>query len=163
MPINIQKIREDFPILHQEVNKNPLVYFDNAATTQKPKVVIEKLCNYYSKENSNIHRGVHYLSQQATDAYEATRSNIKDFINAEKREEIIFTRGTTESINLVANSFGEAFINEGDEVIISEMEHHSNIVPWQLVCERKGAKVKVIPMNDKGELIIDEIEKTSYR
>jgi cysteine desulfurase/selenocysteine lyase len=157
--LNINKIREDFPALHQLVYKKPLVYFDNAATTQKPKVVIDTLLEYYNKQNSNIHRGVHYLSQQATSAYEDARRVIQKFINASYSHEIIFTRGTTESINLVASSFAKKFLNKGDEIVISGMEHHSNIVPWQMVCEEKQAVLKVIPFNEAGELIIEELEK----
>lgn len=159
MDLNINKIREDFPALHQLVYKKPLVYFDNAATTQKPKVVIDTLLEYYNKQNSNIHRGVHYLSQQATSAYEDARRVIQKFINASYSHEIIFTRGTTESINLVASSFAKKFLNKGDEIVISGMEHHSNIVPWQMVCEEKQAVLKVIPFNEAGELIIEELEK----
>ncbi|MFA5781017.1 MAG: cysteine desulfurase [Bacteroidales bacterium] len=156
---DIAKIREDFHALHQLVYKKPLVYLDNAATTQKPKVVIDTLLEYYNKQNSNIHRGVHYLSQQATVAYENARITVQKFINAEHSHEIIFTRGTTESINLVASSFAKKFLNKGNEIIISEMEHHSNIVPWQLVCEEKQALLKVIPFSEKGELIFEEYKK----
>ncbi|MFA4852590.1 MAG: cysteine desulfurase [Bacteroidales bacterium] len=156
---DIAKIREDFHALHQLVYKKPLVYLDNAATTQKPKVVIDTLLEYYNKQNSNIHRGVHYLSQQATVAYENARITVQKFINAEHSHEIIFTRGTTESINLVASSFAKKFLNKGNEIIISEMEHHSNIVPWQLVCEEKQALLKIIPFSEKGELIFEEYKK----
>jgi cysteine desulfurase/selenocysteine lyase len=156
---DINKTREDFPALDQLVYKKPLVYFDNAATTQKPKCVIETLNHYYEKQNSNIHRGVHYLSQQATTAYEEARKTVQSFINAEKSNEIIFTRGTTESINLVASSFGKKILKKDDEIIISAMEHHSNIVPWQMVCEEKQAFLKVIPFSDNGELILEEFEK----
>ena len=156
---DIKKTREDFPALHQLVYKKPLVYFDNAATTQKPNCVIETLKNYYEKQNSNIHRGVHYLSQQATTAYEEARKTVQHFINAEKSHEIIFTRGTTESINLVASSFAKKFLNAGDEVLITAMEHHSNIVPWQFACEEKNAKLKVIPFDSNGELLMDSFEK----
>ena len=155
---DIKKIREDFPALHQLVYKKPLVYFDNAATTQKPNCVIETLKNYYEKQNSNIHRGVHYLSQQATTAYEEARKTVQQFINAERSHEIIFTRGTTESINLVASSFGKKFLKAGDEVLITAMEHHSNIVPWQLACEERNAKLKVIPFDNNGELILENID-----
>lgn len=155
---DVQKIREDFPILKTQVRGKPLIYLDNAATTQKPFTVIERIQKYYLEENSNVHRGVHYLSELATKEFEGARETVKNFINAESVEEIIFTRGTTESINLVANSFGKTFLNEGDEIIISEMEHHSNIVPWQILCEEKNAKLKVIPFDDNGELIIDELE-----
>ena len=157
--LDINKIRNDFPALHQLVYKKPLVYLDNAATTQKPKVVIDTLLEYYNKQNSNIHRGVHYLSQQATVAYEEARISVQKFINAKNSHEIIFTRGATESINLVASSFGKKFINKGDEIIISWMEHHSNIVPWQIACEEKQAVLKVIPFNENGELLIEEFKK----
>lgn len=156
---DVEKIREDFPILKSSVRGKPLVYFDNAATTQKPSVVIERIKKYYEQENSNVHRGVHYLSELATREYEEARETVRNFINAESTEEIIFTRGTTEAINLVANSFGKTFINEGDEIVVSEMEHHSNIVPWQILCEERGAKLRVIPFDDNGELILDEFEK----
>jgi cysteine desulfurase/selenocysteine lyase len=148
----IQHIRADFPILGEKVYNKDLIYFDNAATTQKPRCVVEKIEYAYYHINANIHRGVHYLSQKATEAHEEARTTVADFIHAAKREEIIFTRGTTEAINLVATSFGEAFCNTGDEILISTMEHHSNIVPWQMLCERKGLKLKVIPINERGEL-----------
>lgn len=148
-------LREQFPILDQEVYGHPLVYFDNAATTQKPRCVIDTLNNYYLTLNSNIHRGAHHLAAQATEAYEATRQHVQRFINARHNHEIVFTRGTTESINLVAASFGQAFLNAGDEVIVSGMEHHSDIVPWQLACERKGARLRVIPFSDEGILDLD--------
>lgn len=151
--------REDFPILKQEVYGRPLVYLDNAATTQKPKVVIDALEEYYSKYNSNIHRGVHYLSSHATAEFEEARKTVQNFINAGSDCEIIFTRGTTESINLVASSFGKTFFGEGDEVVVSEMEHHSNIVPWQIACADRGAKLKVLKFNDKGEIDIADLEK----
>ncbi|MEI6821989.1 MAG: cysteine desulfurase [Bacteroidota bacterium] len=156
---DVNKIREDFPILKQLVYTKPLVYLDNAATTQKPKSVIDDVVKYYYEENSNIHRGVHFLSQQATVAFENARNYIKDYINAANNYEIIFTRGTTESINLVAFSFGKKFINKDDEIIISAMEHHANIVPWQMICEDRQAILKVIPFNDKGELDLDAFEK----
>jgi len=155
---DVQKIREDFPILKTQVRGKNLVYFDNAATTQKPISVIERIQKYYLEENSNVHRGVHYLSELATKEFESARETVRNFINAESIEEIIFTRGTTEAINLVANSFGKTFISEGDEIIISEMEHHSNIVPWQILCEEKKAKLKIIPFDDNGELILDKLE-----
>ena len=158
MGLDINKIRQDFPILSEQVNKKPLVYFDNAATTQKPKSVIDKVTEYNLKYNSNVHRGIHTLSQICTNAAEEARTKIQNFINAEHQHEIIFTKGTTDSINLVAFSFGEKYVNEGDEIIVSELEHHSNIVPWQLLCQRKKAKLKVLPFNDKGELIISELE-----
>jgi cysteine desulfurase/selenocysteine lyase len=156
---NINKIRDDFPILKQVINGKPLVYLDNAATTHKPKAVIEKTNEYYMQTNSNIHRGVHTLSQKASVEYENAREKVLKFINANKLSEIVFTKGTTDSINLVANSFGRKYIKEGDEIIISHMEHHSNIVPWQLLCEEKKAKLKVIPINDDGELLLDEFIK----
>jgi len=153
--LEIQHIRTDFPILEEKVYNKDLIYFDNGATTQKPRCVVEKIEEGYYHLNANIHRGVHYLSQKATEAHEAARSTVADFLHAGKLEEIIFTRGTTEAINLVATSFGEAFCHEGDEVIVSVMEHHSNIVPWQMLCERKGMKLRVIPMNERGELDLD--------
>ncbi len=153
------KIREDFPILRQKVHGKPLVYLDNASTSQKPQVVIDTLNRYYTAENSNIHRGVHYLSQQATQEYEGARSKVRKFLNASDDREIIFVRGTTEAINLVAQSYSRKYIGEGDEIIISAMEHHSNIVPWQIICQERGAYLRVIPMNDDGELLMDEYEK----
>ncbi len=156
---NIDEIRAEFPILSEKIYNKPLIYFDNAATTQKPRCVVEKIDYAYYHLNANIHRGVHYLSMKATEAHEDARTKVAEFLGAEKREEIIFTRGTTEAINLVATSFGETFCNPGDEVIVSVMEHHSNIVPWQMLCERKGMKLKVIPMNSNGELIIEEFSK----
>ena len=156
---DVENIRNDFPILKQLIHGKPLCYLDNAATTQKPKVVIDSLVNYYSTINSNIHRGVHYLSGTATDAYENARLKVMNFINAASEKEIIFTRGATESINLVANSFGRNNLKEGDEIIISAMEHHSNIVPWQLIAAEKKALIKVIPITDEGEIIFDEFEK----
>ncbi len=157
--MDIHKIREDFPILAREVYGKPLVYLDNGATTQKPRIVIDSIVDEYYSVNANVHRGVHYLSQKATELHEGSRETMRRFINAKSTNEIIFTRGTTESLNLVVSSFGEAFMNEGDEVIISVMEHHSNIVPWQLLEARKGIKIKVVPMNDKGELLLEEYEK----
>jgi cysteine desulfurase/selenocysteine lyase len=153
--LDIPKIRADFPILHQEVNGRPLVYFDNAASTQKPQVVINAIADYYSTINSNIHRGVHHLSQRATDAYELSREKVRAHLNAEKAHEIIFTRGVTESINLLASSMGKGMIKQGDEIIISALEHHSNIVPWQMLCAQTGATLKVIPMNQRGALDIE--------
>ncbi len=150
--ISMYTYRQDFPILSREVYRHPLVYFDNAATTQKPQCVIDAIVREYAEVNANVHRGIHYLSQQATELHEAARETVRRFINARSTSEIVFTRGTTESINLVAYSFGEAFLNEGDEVILSVMEHHSNIVPWQLLRERKGIVIKVVPMNEAGEL-----------
>lgn len=157
--IDIKKIRADFPILSQKIRGKELVYLDNGATTQKPQVVIDAIDKYYTEQNSNIHRGVHYLSQEATSAYENARTIIQEFINAGKKEEIIFTKGTTDGINLVAQTFSKAFLNEGDEIIISALEHHSNIVPWQIACEDKGAKLRVIPINQKGELLMDEFKQ----
>ena len=156
---NIDKIRNDFPILQTKVHGKPLVYLDNAATSQKPISVIKKAQEYYSTMNSNIHRGVHALSGVATEAFETARIKVKKFINALGKNEIIFTRGTTESINLVAQTYGRTNLQEGDEIIISHMEHHSNIVPWQILCKEKNAKLKIIPINNKGELIYDEFEK----
>src|SRR5688500_878401 len=150
------KIRADFPILQSKRNGRPLVYLDNGATTQKPRQVIDALRRYYEAENANIHRGVYHLSQLATNLYEDTRTKLRKFINAQHDHEIIYTRGTTEGINLVAQSFGRSRLSAGDEVVISAMEHHSNIVPWQIVCEQTGAKLRVIPMNDRGELLVDE-------
>ncbi len=157
--LDVNRIREDFPILKVQVHGKPLVYLDNAATSQKPQTVIDALTRYYSSENANIHRGVHYLSELATREYEEARVKIKRFLNAADTHEIIFTRGATEGINLVASSYGRKFIKEGDEIIISAMEHHSNIVPWQMLCEQTGAKLRVIPMNDEGELLVDEFAK----
>ncbi len=151
----IDDIRKDFPILHRKVKGKPLVYFDNAATTQKPQTVLDALIKYYTQTNANVHRGIHTLAEEATADFEATRDALKAFINAPSREEIIFTRGTTESINLIAYTWGRQNLQAGDEVIISEMEHHSNIVPWQIVCEEKGAVLKVIPINDRGELLME--------
>jgi cysteine desulfurase/selenocysteine lyase len=150
--IDINKIRRDFPILNTTIHGRPLVYLDNAATTQKPKVVLDKIIEFYSETNSNTHRGAHTLSERASEEYEKARETVRSFINARRNSEIIFTRGTTESINLVADSLGNAFINPEDEIIITEMEHHSNIVPWQRLCERKGSKLKFIPLNDDGLL-----------
>lgn len=156
---DINKVREDFPILSRQIYGKPLVYFDNGATTQKPLCVLDAMRNEYLNVNANVHRGVHYLSQQATDLHEAARETVRKFINAPKIEEVIFTRGTTESLNLVVSSFGDRFLSEGDEVIVSVMEHHSNIVPWQLLAARKGIAIKVIPMTDEGDVIMEEYEK----
>lgn len=153
---NIDHIREDFPILSRTVYGKPLIYLDNAATTQKPRCVVEAITEEYYSVNANVHRGVHFLSQQATELHEASRETVRRFINARSTAEIIFTRGTTESINLIASSFTDSQMEAGDEIIISTMEHHSNIVPWQLQTERKGIKLKVIPMNDRGEVLLDE-------
>ena len=155
----LQKIREDFPILDREVYGKPLIYLDNGATTQKPRQVVEAITDEYYSVNANVHRGVHFLSQQATELHEASRETVRRFINARSSNEIVFTRGTTESINLLASSFADSQMKEGDEVIVSVMEHHSNIVPWQLQAARKGIVLKVIPMNDRGELLLDEYEK----
>ncbi len=152
-------IRSEFPILSQRVNGKPLVYLDNAATSQKPQRVIDAMNRYYLEENSNIHRGVHYLSDKATQSYEAARGKIRQFINAGHTREIIFVRGTTEGVNLVATSFGRNHVGPGDEVIVSAMEHHSNLVPWQMLCQEKGATLRIIPMNDRGELFMDKYEK----
>ena len=157
--LNIEAIRQDFPILHQTINGKELVYFDNAATTQKPKQVLDALAEYYGKYNANIHRGVHHLAEKATSAFEASRTAIQTFLNAQYLEEIIFTYGTTDGINLVAQTYGRKFLKEGDEIIISTMEHHSNIVPWQMLCEEKGCILRIIPMTDEGELILEEFEK----
>ena len=157
--LDVYAIRQQFPVLNREVKGHPLVYFDNAATTQKPQVVIDALMNYYSRYNANIHRGIHSLAEEATAAFEATRDTVQQFINAESREQIIFTGGTTEGINLVAQTWGRQNIKAGDEIIISNMEHHSNIVPWYILCEEKGAVLKVIPINEDGELKMDEFEK----
>ena len=156
---DIQKIREDFPILDREVYGKPLIYLDNGATTQKPRQVVEAITDEYYSVNANVHRGVHFLSQQATELHEASRETVRRFINARSSNEIVFTRGTTESINLLASSFADSQMKEVDEVIVSVMEHHSNIVPWQLQAARKGIVLKVIPMNDRGELLLDEYEK----
>ena len=153
--LDIQSIRESFPILKREVNGQPLIYLDNGATTQKPQQVIDAIFEYYTQMNSNVHRGVHYLSQISTDAFEVTRRKVQDFIHAAHEHEIIVTKGTTDGINLIANCYGEAFIQQEDEVIISAMEHHSNIVPWQMICERKGAQLKVVPIDDRGVLDMD--------
>ena len=159
MTIEIQKIREDFPILDQKIYKRQLVYFDNAATTQRPQQVIDALNQTYTEYYGNIHRGAHFMADKATAAYEETREKVKNLINAESREQIIFTKGTTESINLAAFSFGEAFVREGDEIIVSEMEHHSNIVPWQLMAGRKGAKIVMLPIDDEGRLQIEKLDQ----
>ncbi len=157
---DVNEIRKDFPILGREVNGKPLVYFDNAATTQKPNVVIDSMAHYYKYENANIHRGLHFLSEVATEQYENARLKVKEFINAMSVSEVIFTSGTTEGVNLLANTMCRAdMLNEGDEIIISHMEHHANIVPWQLLCDRKKTVLKVIPINDDGEIIMDEYKK----
>lgn len=155
----MDSIRAKFKILNQKIRNYPLVYLDNAATTQKPHEVVEVMTKYYEEINSNVHRGVHYLSQQATDAHEAARENVRSFLNAEHTHEIIFTKGTTESVNLVASSFGKAFVSEGDEVLVTTMEHHANIVPWQMMCEERKADLKVIPIFDNGELDLSNIDQ----
>ena len=157
--MDLNKIREDFPILSRTVYNRPLVYLDNGATTQKPRCVVDAITDEYYSVNANVHRGVHFLSQQATELHEVSRETVRKFINARSTNEIVFTRGTTESINLLVYSFGEAMMKEGDEVIISTMEHHSNIVPWQLLAERKGIKLRVIPITDEGELVMEEYER----
>ena len=157
--LDIESIRKDFPVLDQQINGRPLVYLDNAATNQKPQSVIDALSHYYEGYNANIHRGIHHLAEQATAAFEASRRAVQSFLNAKHWEEIIFTYGTTDGINLVAQSYGRKFLGEGDEIIISTMEHHSNIVPWQMLCEERGCVLRVIPVDDNGELIIDEYEK----
>jgi cysteine desulfurase/selenocysteine lyase len=156
---DVSRIRQDFPILQQTVHGKPLVYLDNAATTQKPRSVIDALTRYYTEQNSNVHRGVHTLSERATEAYESARTRVQHFLNARERGEIIFTRNTTEGINLVAATYGRRHVASGDEVLISAMEHHSNIVPWQLVCEEKGARLRVAPIDDSGALVLDEFER----
>jgi len=157
--INPEKIRKLFPILNQEINGKPFIYFDNAATTQKPLRVINAINAYYMGYNANIHRGIHTLAEKATATFEETRSMVRSFLNASSKEEIIFTYGTTDSINLVAQSFGRKFLQQGDEILISTMEHHSNIVPWQMICEEKGAHLKILPINEKGELLMDEFDE----
>ena len=156
---DVERIRKDFPILHTMVHGHPLVYLDNAATSQKPQAVIDALVRYYEGENANIHRGVHYLSQIATEEFEKARETVRAFVNAAQTSEIIFTRGTTEAINLVAQTYGRVHVGAGDEVLITAMEHHSNIVPWQMLCEEKGAKLRIAPMNDEGELLLEKYEK----
>ena len=158
VPFDVRKVRDDFPILKQLVNGKPLVYLDNGATSQKPQSVIDAIVRYYTTTNSNVHRGVHTLSQQATDGYEGARAKVRQFINAGDDREIIFTRNTTEGINLVAHSYGRQNIGPGDDIIVSNMEHHSNIVPWQMLCEETGANLRVVPIDDSGELLMDEYE-----
>jgi cysteine desulfurase/selenocysteine lyase len=158
-PFDVERIRKDFPILHTKVHGHPLVYLDNAATSQKPRSVIDALVRYYEGENANIHRGVHYLSQLATEEFEKARETVRGFVNAAQASEIIFTRGTTEAINLVAQTYGRVHVGAGDEVLITAMEHHSDIVPWQILCEEKGAKLRVAPINDAGELALEDYEK----
>ena len=156
MTLDINRVRDDFPILIQQVNGNPLVYLDNGATSQKAHSVFDAIVEYYTTTNANVHRGVHTMSQQATDGYEGARSKVRKFINAGKDGEIIFTRNTTEGVNLVAHSYGRQNIGQGDDIIVSNMEHHSNIVPWQMLCEEIGANLKVVPIDDSGELVMDE-------
>ncbi|MFL6254969.1 MAG: SufS family cysteine desulfurase [Pyrinomonadaceae bacterium] len=155
---DVERVREDFPVLSQTVNGKPLVYLDNAASAQVPRIVIERGSKYLREEHSNIHRGVHYLSQKATSAYEGAREKVRRFINAREARECIFVRGVTEGVNLVMHGYGRKFVGEGDEIVVSEMEHHSNLVPWQMLCEEKGARLRVIPMNDAGELVLDEFD-----
>jgi cysteine desulfurase/selenocysteine lyase len=155
---DVRAVREDFPVLGQTVNGKPLVYLDNAASAQVPRIVIERGAKYLREEHSNIHRGVHYLSQRATSAYEGAREKVRRFINAREARECIFVRGVTEGVNLVMHGYGRKFVGEGDEIVVSEMEHHSNLVPWQMLCEEKGARLRVIPMNDAGELVLDEFD-----
>ena len=157
--LNVARLREDFPILRQQVHGKPLVYFDNAATSQKPQAVIDAVNHFYTTDNSNVHRGVHLLSERATAQYEETRAKLRRFLNAAETREIIFARGTTEAINLVASTYGRKFLQAGDEILITAMEHHSNIVPWQMLCEEKGCRLRVAPINDAGELLLDEFEK----
>lgn len=158
--MNVESIRQDFPILHQQINGKPLIYLDNAATAQKPQAVLDAISQYYQQDNANIHRGVHTLSMRATSAYEQTRVKVQKFINAQRPEEIVFVRGATEGINLIAQAYGRNVLSEGDEILISTMEHHSNIVPWQILCEQTGAKLRIIPINDKGEINVSEYENT---
>ena len=157
--LDVAAVRQDFPILRQRVHGKPLVYLDNAATTQKPQAVIDRLVRYYTEDNGNVHRGVHWLSERATDAYEAARDIVRRFLNAAESREIVFVRGTTEAINLVAQTYGRTHVGAGDEIVISTLEHHSNIVPWQLLCEEKGARLRVIPISDSGELDLDAYDK----
>ena len=158
-PIDVERVRQDFPLLHQRVRGKPLVYLDNAATSQKPQSVIDAVTRFYTSENANIHRGVHYLSERATDAYDQVREKVARFLNARSSREIIFTRGTTEGINLVAQSYGRPALKPGDDIVITAMEHHSNIVPWQLVCEQTGSRLRAAPFNDAGELDVDAFEQ----
>jgi len=156
---DVERYRKDFPILEQKIYRKPLIYLDNAATTQKPQVVIDALSRYYAQENANIHRGVYFLSEQATNAYEKVREKCRHFINAHSHKEIVFVRGTTEGINLIAQSYGRTFLKAGDEILITTLEHHSNIVPWQILCQQTSARLKIAPINDQGELILDEFSK----
>src|SRR5438046_851717 len=156
---DVERVRAHFPILRKQVRGHQLVYLDNAATSQKPKAVIDAIVRYYERDNANIHRGVHYLSERATEEYETARKVVQSFLNAEHASEIIFVRSATEAINLVAQTYGRVHVGPGDEVLITAMEHHSNIVPWQLLCDEKSAKLRIAPINDKGELLLDEFEK----
>src|SRR3984893_18509725 len=156
---DVEKVREDFPVLKQQIHGKPLVYLDNAATSQKPQTVIDAIVKFYEVDCANIHRGVHELSQRSTAAYEETRAKARRFLNARSQNELIFVRGATEGINLVSSAWGRTNVKAGDEIVISAMEHHSNIVPWQMLCQEKGAKLRVIPMNDRGELLMDEYQK----
>jgi cysteine desulfurase/selenocysteine lyase len=158
-PLDVAALRDDFPILRQRVHGKPLVYLDNAATTQKPRTVLDRLQRYYAEENANVHRGVHLLSGRATDAYERARETVRRFLNARSHEEIVFVRGTTEAVNLVASSYGRSRVGPGDEIVITAMEHHSNIVPWQMLCEEKGAHLRIVPMSDAGELDLDACDR----
>jgi cysteine desulfurase/selenocysteine lyase len=157
--LDVGRIRADFPILNLEVNGKPLAYLDNAASSQMPQQVIDRLVRYQTSEHSNIHRAVHFLSEKATAEYEGARRKIQRFINAKEEREVVYTRGTTESVNLVMQGYGRAFLGAGDEIILSQLEHHSNIVPWQMLCEEKGARLRVIPCNDAGELLLDDYAK----
>ncbi len=159
MGLDVDKVRQDFPILSRTVHGHKLVYLDNAATSQKPRAVIDAMASYYEGENSNIHRGVHFLSGLATEGHDHARTVVQKFVNAAEAREIVFTRGTTEGINLVAQTYGRVHVGTGDEVLITAMEHHSNIVPWQILCDEKGARLKVAPINDRGELLLEEFEK----
>ncbi|HXH24296.1 MAG TPA: aminotransferase class V-fold PLP-dependent enzyme, partial [Vicinamibacterales bacterium] len=158
-PLDVAAVREEFPLLRRRVHGRPLVYLDNAATTQKPQPVIDRLMRYYAEENANIHRGVHVLSVEATEAYDQARETVRRFLNAASTQEIVFVRGATEAINLVAQTWGRANVREGDEIVISEMEHHSNIVPWQMLCEQTGARLRVVPITDAGELALEAYER----
>ena len=157
--LDVERVRQEFPILRETPYGKPLVYLDSAATSQKPQAVIDAISGFYSRDNANVHRGVHYLSERATEAYEGARAKVHDFLNAAHASEIVFTRGTTEAINLVAQTYARTHLDEGDEVLITAMEHHSNIVPWQMVCEQRGARLRVAPINDAGELLLDELER----
>jgi cysteine desulfurase/selenocysteine lyase len=157
--LEVERLRADFPILHQKVYGKPLIYLDNAATTQKPRAVIDTISRFYASDYANVHRGIYQLSERATRAYEEARERVRRFLNARDSREIVFVRGTTEAINLVATSFGEVGVKQGDEILITAMEHHSNIVPWQLLCQRRGARLRVVPINDHGELLVDELER----